>query len=80
MSGKILVTYASRTGWTEGVAAEVATFTVCMTLAMRNGEKYRQGVVEWLGPVRRLAKPVSEGIFAGGLGTPSANGRRSSCP
>jgi menaquinone-dependent protoporphyrinogen oxidase len=44
-----------------------ATFTVCMTLAMRNGEKYRPGVKEWLAPVRQLAQPASEGIFAGAL-------------
>ena len=44
-----------------------ATFTVCMTLAMPNGEKYRQGITEWVAPVRRLVKPVSEGFFAGAL-------------
>ena len=43
-----------------------ATFTVCMTLAIKNGQ-YRQGVVEWLEPVRALAHPVSEGLFAGAL-------------
>lgn len=125
MNEKILVTYASRTGTTAGVAEAIgktlaegglsvevlpmqevkdlqgyravvagsaiqdrqwlpeamqflkqhqaaisrmpcATFTVCMTLAIKNGQ-YRQGVVEWLEPVRRLAHPVSEGIFAGRL-------------
>jgi menaquinone-dependent protoporphyrinogen oxidase len=45
----------------------LATFTVCMTLAMRNGEKYRPGVLEWLAPVRRLVRPLSEGLFAGAL-------------
>ena len=44
-----------------------AVFLVCMTLAMPNGEKYRQGVVEWLQPVRALVRPVSEGLFAGTL-------------
>ena len=126
MSDKILVTYASRTGSTAGVAeaigktliesgAEVdvrpmqdvrdiapyravvagsaiqggkwlpeamqflrdfqislaqkpfAAFLVCMTLAMRNGEKHRPHVAEWLMPVRALARPVSEGLFAGAL-------------
>ena len=43
-----------------------ATFTVCMTLAIKNGQ-YRQGVVDWLRPVRALAHPVSEGLFAGTL-------------
>lgn len=126
MQDNILVTYASRTGWTPGVAEEisrtlqernhrvtilpmaevmnlddyqiiiagsalqdrkwlpeamdfvaenqqilrtkkVATFTVCMTLAMKNGEKYRSGVIEWMAPVRQLVKPFNEGYFAGGL-------------
>ena len=44
-----------------------ALFAVCMTMAMKNGEKYRQDISEWLSPVRRLVKPVSEGIFAGVL-------------
>ena len=126
MTDKILVTYASGTGWTIGVAeaigrtlaeggarvdvlpmAEVkdlaayravvagsginaggwlpeamqflhdhraalaskpfAAFLVCMTLAMRNGERYRGHVANWLDPVRALVRPVSEGLFAGGL-------------
>ena len=44
-----------------------AAFLVCMTLAMRNGEKYRPFVAEFLAPVRALVKPVSEGLFAGAL-------------
>jgi menaquinone-dependent protoporphyrinogen oxidase len=44
-----------------------AMFAVCMTLAMKNGEKYRPQVSDWLAPVRRLVHPVSEGIFAGVL-------------
>jgi menaquinone-dependent protoporphyrinogen oxidase len=44
-----------------------AAFLVCMTLAMRNGEKYRPDVAEWLTPVRALVRPVSEGLFAGAL-------------
>jgi hypothetical protein len=44
-----------------------AAFLVCMTLAMCNGESYRPFVAEFLAPVRALAKPVSEGHFAGGL-------------
>jgi menaquinone-dependent protoporphyrinogen oxidase len=126
MSYRILVTYASRTGTTVGVANEiaktlsemdsqvdvlplkdvkdlsaysaivigsaiqaaqwlpeavqfiqthqstlnnvpVAMFSVCMTLAMPNGEKYRQGVVDWVQPVRGMVNPVCEGIFAGAL-------------
>lgn len=126
MSSKILVTYASNTGWTVGVAEAIgkklaesfqhvdvlpmkevkdlstydavvagsainsnlwlpealqflrqnqsilaqkplATFLVCMTLAMKNGETYRPHVSTWLDPVRAMVKPVSEGLFAGGL-------------
>lgn len=44
-----------------------AAFLVCMTLAMRNGEKYRPLVAEFLAPVRALVRPVSEGLFAGAL-------------
>jgi menaquinone-dependent protoporphyrinogen oxidase len=43
-----------------------AAFMVCMTMSMKN-EQYRQGVKEWLEPVRALVKPVSEGFFAGAL-------------
>ena len=126
MKNKILVTYASRTGWTPGVAEEIgktllesgaqvdvlpmrevkdlstydavvagsainagvwlpeamefmrahqaelkqkpfAAFLVCMTLSMKNGEGYRSHVSTWLDPVRALVRPVSEGLFAGGL-------------
>ena len=44
-----------------------AAFLVCMTLGLRNGEKYRPFVAEFLAPVRALVKPVSEGHFAGAL-------------
>jgi menaquinone-dependent protoporphyrinogen oxidase len=44
-----------------------AAFMVCMTLAMPNAEKYRQGVSEWMEPVRRIVHPLSEGLFAGSL-------------
>jgi menaquinone-dependent protoporphyrinogen oxidase len=126
MSGKILVTYASRAGSTAGVAEAIgktlsasgalvevrpmqdvhdltpywavvagsairgakwlpeamqfvkthqaelarrpfAAFLVCITLAMPGGENYRQNVAEWLAPVRRLVRPVSEAQFAGAL-------------
>ena len=43
-----------------------ATFTVCMTLALRNTQ-YHHVVADWVAPVRALAKPVSEGYFAGVL-------------
>lgn len=126
MTEKILVTYASRTGWTVGVAEAIgktlaesgaqvdvlpmrnvkdpasydavvagsainggewlpeavqfvqthqmtlnkkpfAAFLVCMTLGMRNAEQYRSHVATWLAPVRARVRPVSEGLFAGGL-------------
>ncbi|MDF2629545.1 MAG: flavodoxin [Symbiobacteriaceae bacterium] len=44
-----------------------ATFTLCMAMAMDGADRYRQGVAEWLAPVRRLVRPVSEGLFAGVL-------------
>jgi menaquinone-dependent protoporphyrinogen oxidase len=44
-----------------------AAFLVCMTLAMKNGEQYRSHVAKWLDPVSALVRPVSEGLFAGGL-------------
>jgi menaquinone-dependent protoporphyrinogen oxidase len=45
----------------------MATFTVCITLAMSNGDQYRQAVREWIAPVRTFVKPISEGLFAGRL-------------
>ncbi|HMB25605.1 MAG TPA: flavodoxin domain-containing protein, partial [Anaerolineales bacterium] len=44
-----------------------AMFTVCITLAMKNGEQYRPTVAEWVAPIRALARPLSEGLFAGRL-------------
>lgn len=44
-----------------------AAFLVCLTLAMKNGEKYRPHVATFLDPVRAQVKPVSEGLFAGVL-------------
>lgn len=44
-----------------------AIFSVCMTLAMPNGEKYRPGVMDWIQPVRQMANPFIEGLFAGAL-------------
>jgi menaquinone-dependent protoporphyrinogen oxidase len=44
-----------------------AAFLVCMTLAMKSGEKYRPHVASFLDPVRAVARPVSEGLFAGAL-------------
>ncbi len=43
-----------------------AAFLVCMTLAMKNNQ-YHEFVSTWLEPVRRLVRPVSEGLFAGVL-------------
>ena len=44
-----------------------AMFTVCITLAMSNGEQYRSAVEAWVTPVRTLVRPLSEGLFAGML-------------
>lgn len=52
-----------------------AVFHVCMTLAMKNGEKYRPTIYEWVQPVRDLVRPVSEGFFAGRLIINSIPGR-----
>lgn len=45
----------------------VATFTVCITLAMSNAEQYRQAVAGWVAPLRAQLRPISEGLFAGKL-------------
>ncbi len=45
----------------------VATFTVCITLAMSTSDQYRQAVAGWIQPVRALVKPVSQGLFTGML-------------
>lgn len=45
----------------------VATFTVCITLAMSNAEQYRRAVKTWIAPVRAELSPVSEGLFTGML-------------
>jgi menaquinone-dependent protoporphyrinogen oxidase len=42
-----------------------AAFLVCMTLAMKKGNNYRDTVSGWLSPVRDLVTPVSEGLFTG---------------
>jgi menaquinone-dependent protoporphyrinogen oxidase len=55
-----------------------AVFLVCMTLAMKNADKYRGFVADFLKPVRAIVKPVSEGLFAGVLDirkVPSASDR-----
>lgn len=44
-----------------------AMFTVCLTMAMKNAENYRSGVMSWVAPVRAMVKPLSEGLFAGML-------------
>ncbi|RPI93749.1 MAG: flavodoxin [Chloroflexi bacterium] len=44
-----------------------ATFTVSITLAMPNGDGYRQAVSGWVAPVRALVRPRSEGLFPGML-------------
>jgi menaquinone-dependent protoporphyrinogen oxidase len=55
-----------------------AVFLVCMTMAMKNADKYRGFVEDFLQPVRTLVTPVSEGLFAGVLDiskVPSASDR-----
>lgn len=44
-----------------------AAFLVCMTLAMKKGNQYRDTISGWLSPVRDIVTPVSEGLFSGVL-------------
>jgi len=44
-----------------------AAFQVCMTLAMPGAEKYRDHVSGLMEPVRKIVKPIKEGLFAGRL-------------
>jgi menaquinone-dependent protoporphyrinogen oxidase len=44
-----------------------AMFSLCMTLAMRNGEQYRPQITAWTASLRALVQPVSEAHFAGVL-------------
>jgi menaquinone-dependent protoporphyrinogen oxidase len=43
-----------------------ATFTVCMTMTIHNGE-YQEGVEKWLEPLHAMVEPISSGYFAGVL-------------
>jgi menaquinone-dependent protoporphyrinogen oxidase len=52
---------------TELTQKRVATFTVCITLAMSNAEQYQRAVREWIAPIRAEIRTVSEGLFAGRL-------------
>jgi|SRR5665648_14965 len=56
-----------RTHQTALKSQKVATFMVCITLGMKGAEKYREGLKDWMSPVRTLVHPVSEGYFAGAL-------------
>lgn len=51
----------------ELVQKPFAAFLVCMTLTMKDGEKYRSHVQEWMKPVKALVPTISENMFAGGL-------------
>ena len=44
----------------------LATFLVCITMGSPN-PKYREGVADWMAPVRTIVRPLSEGLFAGVL-------------
>jgi len=43
------------------------SFMVCITLSMANANQYREGLKDWMIPVREIVRPVSEGYFAGAL-------------
>ncbi len=55
-----------RTHQTDLHQKPVATFLVCMTMAMTNS-KYHEFAASFMQPVRALVKPVGEGLFAGVL-------------
>jgi menaquinone-dependent protoporphyrinogen oxidase len=42
-----------------------AMYTVCITLAMADTERYRAAVSGWTAPIRAIVPPLSEGLFAG---------------
>jgi menaquinone-dependent protoporphyrinogen oxidase len=44
-----------------------ASFMVCITLSMANAGQYLEGLKAWMGPVRAMVHPESEGYFAGAL-------------
>ena len=52
---------------TELARIPFAAFMVCITLSMANAGQYKDGLKDWMRPVRVLAHPVSEGYFAGAL-------------
>jgi menaquinone-dependent protoporphyrinogen oxidase len=56
-----------RTHRAELAQKRFAEFTVCITLAMSQGEPYRSAVAKWVAPVRALVTPLSEGFFPGML-------------
>jgi menaquinone-dependent protoporphyrinogen oxidase len=43
------------------------SFMVCITLAMKNGDQYREGLKSWMAPIRSAGRSFSEGYFAGAL-------------
>ena len=45
----------------------IATFLVCLALAIGDNDRTRQSAASWLQPVREAVNPVSEGLFAGVL-------------
>jgi menaquinone-dependent protoporphyrinogen oxidase len=56
-----------------------ATFLVCMALATtdpRRHQRAQRTAAAWLGPVRGLISPVSEGLFAGALDVSRIRERR----
>lgn len=52
---------------TELARKPFASFMVCITLSMANANQYRDGLKDWMIPVREIVRPVSEGYFAGVL-------------
>lgn len=44
-----------------------SAFMVCITLGLKDADKYREGIKSWMEPVRSIVRPTSEGYFAGAL-------------
>jgi menaquinone-dependent protoporphyrinogen oxidase len=46
---------------------KTALFTVCITLSMKNSEKYLPEIRKWVNPVKEMISPTREAYFAGKL-------------
>lgn len=56
-----------RTHKKELLTKKTAIFAVCMTLTMKDGERYRPAIIEWLKPISDLIRPGAVEAFKGRL-------------